>query len=428
MTMFLDIFPDLLRGTTTTISILLLLPILSKTKLDPKRHSLIVITITLIDLIICTQFYLNENYTSVLYYSLLTYVLIIVGFEFILKDPLFQWLFNSVTVLIIYAMIVISSYFLSQLFTYPQYAVTIIRLVMFIVTIVVFKRIVRPLYLDVSENWGAFLLPITGILVSYLYILLSLGEVTSSMRANAIYFYLLCFITICVYIAIIVSLKSLRGQYQLREDNIKRQSNELLLRGEIQAYESSLNAAKQTRHDIRHHNTILLEYLQRGDIDEAKHYLKVYDDKIQEIAVKDYSKNPMTNAVFRIYGRRTKEFHIDFKVHAEADNQLYGRLPDIGIVLSNLLENAFTAAKSCMFEDRYISYKSCIDQDSLLIEIRNSTEQEVGFEHGLPKTTKKGGGTGLKSVKHLVEQQAGMIEFKQDKNTFITRIIFPMTV
>ena len=423
--MFIDILPDLLRGSATTISVLLLLPILSKTVIKPLTHGIIVISIVAIDLTVCFQFYMNGDYTGVLYYSLITYFLIIVGFQYILKDKIFQWLFNSVTVLIIYAMIVIASYFMSNYFMYPEYANTIIRILFFALTIIIFKKIVRPLYLEVSENWGAFLLPISSILISYLYILLSLGEVRSSMQANAIYFYLLCIITVFEYVAIIISLKSLRSKYQLREENIKRQANELLLRSEIESYESTLSAAKQTRHDIRHHNSILIDYLHLGDIDSALHYLKLYDDNIQKHAHKDYSKNPIANAVFRIYDRRSKEYHIEFKVQSEADIHLNNHLPDLGIVLSNILENAFTAAKKCMYEDRFIRYKSSVMNDSILIEIINSVEGFVEFNQELPLTTKLGGGTGILSVKGIVEKYHGMIEFRQLKNEFITRIIFP---
>lgn len=423
--MFTDILPDLLRGSATTISVLLLLPILSKTKIKPKTHAIIVGLIVTIDLSICLEFYRNGNYTGVLYYSLITYLLIIIGFEWILKDKIFQWLFNSVTVLIMYAMIVISSYFMSYLFMYPEYANTIIRVLFFFITIIIFKKIVRPLYLEVSENWGAFLLPITGILISYLYILLSLGEVTSSIQANAIYFYLLCVITVFVYVAIIISLKSLRSKYQFREENIKRQANELLLRSEIESYEMTLNAAKQTRHDIRHHNSILIEYLHHGDINSALHYLKLYDDNLKAHGHKDYSKNPIANAVFRIYDRRSREYHIEFKVQSEADNLLNNQLPDLGIVLSNIMENAFIAAKNCQYEDRFILYKSSVINESILIEITNSVEGFVPFDHDLPQTTKRGGGTGLLSVKSIIKKYDGMIEFKQEKNVFKTRIIFP---
>lgn len=427
MKTLLEILPDLLRGGTTTICLLILLPILSKTKLQRKYSYLLTATLSLIDLFICALFYTHKDYTGVLYYSLAFYLFAIVGLKFIYKDKVLQWLFNSVTVLNIYGMIVISSYFLAGLFPYPKYGNTIIRIIFFIITIFFFKKLLRPLFLEVSENWGAFLLPTTGILANYLYILLSLGDVEISMSKNIVFFCFITIVAILTYIAIIFSLKSLRVKFLFREENIKRQANEELLRSEITFYESIVNAAKQTRHDIRHHNSILVEYLNDGDIDGAKEYLTLYDDRIKETAIKNFSKNPITNAVFRIYYRRAREHHIDFVVNSEADHLLKDRLPDIGIVLSNIFENALTACKKCTFSHTYISYSSKIQKDSILIEIKNSVEGNLIFENGLPITTKEGGGTGLLSVKSIVEEHHGMLDVKQEHDEFFTLIILPIS-
>lgn len=425
--MFLEILPDLLRGSTTVICLLLILPVLSKNKLKTKTHILLIIFAVVLISSLSARLYLSKHYTGVVYYSLFFYVVIIIGFKFILKEKLFQWLFNCVTVLNVYAIIVIISYFLAFMLPYPQYAITIIRLILFGLVTLLFKKFLRPLYLEVSENWAAFLLPTSGILVSYLYILLSLGDVESSMHENLNYFYFLTLITALTYVAIIFSLKSLRVKFLLREENIKRQANEELLRSEIVSYESTVISAKQTRHDIRHHNSILIEYLNNSDIEGAKDYLKLYDDRLKDSAIRDFSKNPIANAVFRIYDRRSREENIEFLVQSEADVMLNDHLPDIGIVLSNIFENALDACKECEFKHRYIHYTSKVKNDSILIEITNSVTVERIFENGFPQTTKKGGGTGLMSVKSIINKYNGMLDLRQDKNEFITLIVIPIT-
>jgi len=425
---FLDILPDLLRSSATVISILLLFPVLSKKQLKTKTHVLMILGTVAFVLALSARLYLSKNYTGVVYTSLFFYLLLIIGFKFIFKEKLFQWLFNSVTVLNVYAIVVIISYFLAFKLPYQQYGITLIRLVLFALTYLVFKKYIRPLYLDVSENWAAFLLPTTGILASYLYILLSLGDVESSMTENLRYFYLITLITVFSYIAIMSSLKSLRAKFLLREDNIKSQANEDLLKSEIVAYESTVTSAKQTRHDIRHHNSILIEYLNSKDIDGAKEYLKVYDDSIEESAIRNFSKHPIANAVFRIYDRRSRDHQIEFLVHAEADNLLSHRLPDIGAILSNIFENALLSCQQCTCEHTYIHYTSIVENDSILIEIKNSVGMKLQFENGLPVTTKSGGGTGLVSVKRMVDKYQGMLAFKQEHQEFITQIILPIVI
>lgn len=424
--MNIEILPDILRGTTSTICLLLLLPILSRRKLNTRKYALLVILFVLIDFAICLPLYMTKNYTWVLYYTLLMYVVTIFVFKMLLKDTFYQWVFNSVTVLNIYAIIVIMSYHLSYLFSNPAYANIIIRIALFIPIILLFSKVIRPLYLEVSENWGAFLLPTTGILISYLYILLSLGNVQSALNQNAVYFYLLTIVTTLTYAAIIISLKSLRGKFLLREENIKIQANEAVLKNEIAAYENTIIAAKHTRHDIRHHNSILNEYLNTNDYQGAKDYLKLYDDSIKEMNFKSYSKNATANAVFRIYDRRCEQHNIHFAVQAQADSYFDQNLKEIGIILSNLLENALTATIQSKVENPYIYYHSSIQNDTILIEVRNTAKSPITFVQGLPQTTKPGGGTGLLSVKRIIEKHKGMLDLSLDNHTFYTRIIIPI--
>lgn len=424
--MFTDIFPDLLRGTTSIIFLMLLLPILSKHKLKPWHGFWMMVIVLVLNAGVFSQLYITRNYTGAVYYSLAFYVVIICGIKLLLKDALFQWLFSSVTVLNAYAIIVIASFYLCYLFPHPEYANTIIRIILFLATILFFKRWLRPLYLEVSENWGAFLLPISSLLIGYLYILLSLGDVELSMSLHIHYFYLLTIITIMSYIAILFSLKSLRANFLLRAENIKSQANALLLKSEIAAYETTLNLAKQTKHDIRHHNAIIAEYLNGEDLDGAKSYLSLYDQSIQDHTYRAFSKNPTANAVFRIYERRARQHDIEFLIQAQADHHLKPMESEMGIILSNIFENAFYATKECQMVPRYIHYTSTVLNESLLIEIKNSFEGVIDYEHGLPKTTKKDGGTGLKSVMRMVEKHHGMFQIHQDHQVFSVQIIFPI--
>lgn len=423
--MFLEILPDLLRGSTTTICLLCLFPVLSQPKFKIKTYFVFASCITIADTVACSFFYFRKDYTGVFYYSLVVYILIVIGCKLLFCDKLIQWCFSCVTVLNVYTIVVIASYYLKDLFPYPIYALSIIRIVMFLSTIILFRIFLRPLYLEVSDNWAAFLLPTSGILANYLYIMMSLGDIEVSMSENIVYFCILTLVTTLTYIAIIFSLKSLKQKYAIREENLRRKANEELLTGEIDSYKNFINAAKQTRHDIRHHNAILAEYLNGGDVEGAKEYLKFYDDSIKVGVFKDFSKNPTANAVFRLYDRRTRECNVEFIVHSEIDTEFLCSQADTGILLSNILENALEACGQCDFSEKYIYYTSAIQNGSVLIEIRNSIGVQLNFENGLPVTTKVGGGTGLMSVRNIVHKYNGMLDVRQEDSEFITRIILP---
>lgn len=424
--MFIEILPDLFRGSITTICLLFLFSVLSKPKLKMKLYFIFGAIVVVIDTFICSLFYLNKEYTYVVYYSLMAYILLVIGCKFLFSGKILQWGFNCVTVLNVYVIIVMASYYLADLFPHPNYSVTFIRIFLFATTILIFRKYLRPLYLSVSENWAAFLLPTIGILINYIYLMLSLGNVEDSMSENIIYYCFLTLITILTYIAIVFSLKKLQQKYMLLQENIKRKANEELLSSEIASYESFVLTAKQTKHDIRHHNAILAEYLNSSDIEGAKEYLELYDKSILNDSYKEFDKDPIANAVFRLYDRRTRELNIDFKVRSQIEVKELNFHIDIGILLSNIFENALESCKKCNLSPKYIYYSSIIQTDSVLIEIKNSISNELFFENGLPITTKVGGGTGLLSVKDIVQKHNGMLEVKKEGNEFITRIILPI--
>ena len=67
-----------------------------------------------------------------------------------------------------------------------------------------------------------------------------------------------------------------------------------------------------------------------------------------------------------------------------------------------------------------------IEDNNLKIELKNSANNHVEIRDDLPVSTKEGGGIGMKSVKHIVESNHGMIFFKQEPQLFITQIILPV--
>lgn len=424
--MFVQIFHDILRGSTTTICLITLFFVLARPKLKPKAYAVFTAVVTVIDALVCSIFYTRKDYTGVVYYSLSFYIVFVIILKFMFYDKTMQWLFICVTVLNVYSIIVMASYFLCGFFPNPYYAVTAIRIVMFAAIIFLFYKYLRPLYLEVSENWGAFLLPTTGILANYIYMLLSLGDVESSMRYNVVYFSILTVVTILTYLAIIFSLRSLKQKFALREENLKRKANEELLTREIECFGEYINNAKQNRHDLRHHNLILMDYLSHNDTEGAKSYLEEYNQSIICNSMAEFSKHPTVNAVLRIIGGRAADSGIEFGVRIDEDN-ISLSATDTGIILSNLLENALEACQKSGLADKHIHYWAICENGNLLIEIRNSVSGTVTFTNGIPNTTKEGGGTGVASVLAIVNKYQGMLNFKQEGTEFFTRLVIPIT-
>ena len=198
-----------------------------------------------------------------------------------------------------------------------------------------------------------------------------------------------------------------------------------LLETEISSYQDYLQSAKQSRHDMRHHNAVLLEYLNDGDINKAIAYLDISDEHLANTALKQFCENVTANAILRIYDRRVQNQDISFTVQAEIPEALPLEEPEIGALLSNLLENAMEVCEKQSVSP-HISLTAQLEENGLQLEVRNSVDGKVAFENSLPKSTKQGGGTGTKSIAAIVNKYRGMLRFKQEKVEFVVQILIPM--
>lgn len=217
--------------------------------------------------------------------------------------------------------------------------------------------------------------------------------------------------------------RNLRKISRLLKDEAKAQ----LLESEILSYQESLEAAKQTRHDLRHHNALVLEFLENGNTSGAMDYLQQNNRALDSSKPTQYSANPTVNAVLRIYSRQAQAKEIAFAVTADIPESLPLTAPELGALLSNLLENAVEACEKAAPPKRSIGVLAETDETGLRLEIRNSAASSAVFEDGLPVSTKPGGGTGTRSIARIVQKHGGMLRFKQEDDEFFTQIIIPLT-
>lgn len=426
------VLPDILRITTSTVCVIVLFFALSRPKYRLRLYVAIATTIVIIDAIVCTVFAMEEKFTEEIFYSIPFYIIIVCAFKCLFQDNILQWMFNCVTVYIVYAIVFFSSYYLGNLFPLFNYGTMIFRVVLFAVFILFFYKFMRPLYLEVSESWGIFILPIIAIFATYVYLLLSHGDVYESMQFNVGNYCFLTVITLFVYTAIIGTIFSTKKKYAIKEENIKRKANEELLLNEITAYHEFVDIAKKNRHDLRHHNAVLAEYLATQDFDGALRYLNEYSTSIDTSALIDgselieFCENPSANAVLRVYEKRVRDLKIEFAFEAPALSKLPFSIVETSEVLSNILENAVEATAKSKSNHRFIHLISYIKENNLLVEVVNSIDCNKIIKNDLPISTKEDGGTGLKSVKDTVEKYGGIINFSQTGDTFSMRLIVPI--
>jgi hypothetical protein len=422
----MNLVPELLRSIVSTVMNILLLFSLARPKYNKKITTAAMFIIILISVLFSLFYYLSNDHTALARNNMLWFVFIFMAIKPLFLDSLMQWIFNLITVINVYAAIVILSFHLCYYLPYPAYAVTLLRFILFVLVISLFRRWLRPLYWQAVAHWRVFILLVIGILVNYIYYFMFSTDIKEAMTVQFIPMLLLIILEISAYICIFYSLKTNSAEYTQKEDNIKIQAREKLLQAELSAYNEFINFTRHYRHDLRHHNSVIREMLSTGDISEAISYLNEFDDSIVETSLKKYCNNPVANAIFRLYENRTQAHRIDFAVYSNISEVLPLTAPELGGLLSNLLENAWIACSSCDDERRFIAISTDTTKNQFFLEIKNSVRDEVSFTDGMPVSPKKGGGTGSKSIMRIVREHSGMCRFKQEGKEFIVQIVIPL--
>lgn len=419
--------PDLFRCFITDVMLSVLMCIMSKPKYKTKW---IYITVTAIIVIINMAadsfFYLQNNYDLVVTVDLIMLLAIAVLLKPLFLDCVMQWVFSFITVLNIYAAIVFVSYYLCDFFPYPYWSNSLLRLIFFIFVAVLFWRFIRPLYYKIVEHWLVYSLLTISLFINFSYYLL-MNDIEQALQKSCFPISLLIIMGIFVYIGIFVSFKVISEEYALREEKIKSEAQRTLLESELSAYEEFLQSAKQSRHDIRHHNSLVLEYLTSGNLKGAEEYLKRQNDDLSQSTLETYCENPTSNAVFRLYARKARSLGISYGIQADIPKELPLSNTEIGSLLSNILENAVHACENQTFNNMFIRLLTERDSYTLKMELQNSVFVESIFdENSMPISPKKDGGMGTLSVSSIIKHHGGMVSFSQEKDIFITRIVVPL--
>lgn len=421
------ILPDLFRCLVTDIMLVVLMYIMSKPK---HKNKWIYITVTaaivIVNIAADSVFYLQHNYNSVVTVDLIMLIIISIVLKPLFLDSVMQWYFSFITILNIYVTVVCVSYFLCYFIPYPNWGNSILRLIFFCLIAVLFWHFIRPFYYKIKKHWHVYSLVTIALFVNFLYYFLT-KDVEQALTENYFPILLLIIMEMFLYIGIFVSFKVISNEYALREQKIKLEAQWSMLESEISSYDKFIQSAKQSRHDLRHHNSLVLEYLASGDIKGAEEYLKFQIDDLSRSALETYCENPIANAVFHLYTRKTRSLGISYGVQADIPKELPLSNTEIGSLLSNILENAVHACENQKTNHKFIRFLAERNSYTLKIELQNSVFCETVFDkNSMPVSQKEGGGTGTLSVYATVKRHGGMVSFSQDKNVFITRIVLPL--
>lgn len=181
-------------------------------------------------------------------------------------------------------------------------------------------------------------------------------------------------------------------------------------------------------HDTNKHLIYLNECIERGEYDEAKRYvgtaIEHIDKSYKRINTGFLPVDALVSNSLNIAESNNITFKSDIKIEKERINvERY----DFCVALGNLLDNAVEAARKVVNpDDRYISVSIITADNSLIINIENSTKRMSNSDF---KTDKKDAllhGYGISNVKMISEKYGGVFTIDRRESSCEATLIFPI--
>ena len=207
------------------------------------------------------------------------------------------------------------------------------------------------------------------------------------------------------------------------ENRLMRYS-EQLLHSELESERQFVEIARQNRHDMRHHIHVLLDFLDKNDVDGGRKYLEQYDSDLETASLPTYCENVVANAFFRRLESLCKKSGITLSVSADIPASLPLSETETCVLLGNIFENAFEASRVC--KDAHIKISAKQSHKKLYLSVRNSVSGTVQFKNDLPVSSSPTSGVGIMSILRALGGCNGMITFAQEGGEFVVQVIVPL--
>ncbi len=297
----------------------------------------------------------------------------------------------------------------------PQYALfgSLLRFVLLFSIVYFFLkqvcRLCREAAPNLSKEWRGL------ILVDIIFLLAIIASSVypnrlQSLQDDALLPYLLLSAAIIGVYPIVFS--NIRN---ISENAMKRgveQQNKLLL-AQIENENLRVAMANRARHDIRHHNLVLMGFVKQNDMESIRQYLDhlIVDD--METAGKRYCQNATVHTVLSVYGKKAEQQGISLQISAVAGEELTVSPQDLVAILANLFENAIHGVEK--EEDPFIRIMIREATERLLIRVENRCRNGLFVDESMY-------GIGMNSIITAAEKYEGMVDFFAEDGVFTANI------
>lgn len=248
----------------------------------------------------------------------------------------------------------------------------------------------------------------------YSIIFSSLDEHNTEFTVNAY---------IMFVIALVGAIYSVALTLELATKNIveERQNRELemYINMQEQSYDyqkEKMMEISKFRHDLLNHMTVIRELLKQNNCDKAVSYIDSVWDLVTEFGKNIRTGDDILDVIINYYYLICSRDNISFKLVGGVSKKIDMGLTDITKLISNILQNAYEAARQS--EKKFIVITVYDAKNEVFIKAINSSHKDVIKKDGRLITSKKDSklhGFGINNIQDIVNKYNGECYYGTDK-------------
>lgn len=236
----------------------------------------------------------------------------------------------------------------------------------------------------------------------------------------------LLFCGLVVYVLLLNGLSALRKQAILEEQALRNEQILSFQRSQYARLQTHMEEVLRARHDLRHHQKLIRNFLDSGDVNALRAYLaqeqKTYPEQEQ---TRFYCRNHVVNSMLNYYAQRILPSGIDLEIRVELPEHLPLPEPDLCVVLSNLIENAQEACSGRPDSFIRIAAQMTGDRSFALVVDNSAAEAPHRQPDGSFRSTKhSGAGIGTQSIAYISKKYHGTAQFQWEDGVFFASVFF----
>lgn len=280
-----------------------------------------------------------------------------------------------------------------------------------------FKKRILLLYRDI-RNGDRAITALSFLTFYMVTILVFLGFKQHNYSALWLYILVSVYIfVVVVYVVLFRFMRRLNHEWELKQ----MQLHERLLLEQIASYEEAERNARQTRHDFRHHNIVIAEFVKNRDYQGVLDYLQKYEEEEEKKYNRTFCSNHAVDHALSAYLNRAEQNEIEVKTDIRVWDTSGISDVDLISILANIMENSING---CMQAQGKRWLKLLITQKGakFVIVCKNTCTSDILFEKGIPKN-KSRDSVGVESIIRSARKYSGDVDFSAEDGIFTCRVV-----